>query len=344
MIKKPRTKFKTYKSDAAPFFFYIDIYPPDTSYFTNPRLAHLINAIKGNPIMPLPMRVDRVFNGEESILIRPNEPVSFLINKNLTALINPYPFLQFGIEKLLYFTEVRSSESLIRSLSGQKIHQWWDSTKNLYANLFRLEEDFSAFLRAYLNTMIKAHVDNEDLVNAARSYCQLISDICKKRMNNNSILSEINGEQKNVRLYKIKEKKYYKKFNKVEETQYHPELIDIEIFDLSDIGFSQYSKDSILKDLESYKIKYIPLLFYDDLQECMLQNLKRLEDDHENLIDPIVLIKQNVIVLGENEQNHNALQKFSWWDNFVDIDLDNILQSISNTSDEFYELYSTDNV
>jgi hypothetical protein len=339
MRKALKTKFKTYKSDAAPFFFFIDIYPPDTSYFSNPRLAHLINSIKGNPVMPLPMRVDRVSNGQASILIRPNEPVSFPINENLTALINPYSFLQFGIEKLVCFTEVRSSESLMRSLSEPNIYQWWNLTKNLYAKLYRLEEDFSAFLRAYLNTMIKAKVNDEDLINAANIYCQSISDICQKRMMDNSILTEINGKQKNVRLYKTKEKKYYKKLKKVEETQHHPELIDIEVFDLSEIGFSQntHKHKSILDELESYIIKYIPLLFYDDLQECMLQNLKRLQNDHENLIDPSILIEQNIILLKEKEQAHNNLHKFSWLDNFFDIDLESILHSIKTSNNEFYK-------
>ena len=99
---KPINKFKTYKFDAAPFFFFIDIFPPDYSNISKPNLANLISSIGANPIMPQPMRVDRVFNGERSVLIRPREPISFPITEDLTAIIDPLQFLKFGFEKRNY--------------------------------------------------------------------------------------------------------------------------------------------------------------------------------------------------------------------------------------------------
>ena len=103
IIIKPRNKFKTYKWDSAPFFFFIDVFSADYSNKSKPNLIHLIDSIKKNPIMPLPMRVDRVFNGERSVLIRPKEPIYFSVTEDLSAIINPRPFLQLGFEKLLYF-------------------------------------------------------------------------------------------------------------------------------------------------------------------------------------------------------------------------------------------------
>jgi hypothetical protein len=50
--KKPRFKFKTYKSDAAPFFFFIDIYPINLELITNPISALLAKKMINNPIMP----------------------------------------------------------------------------------------------------------------------------------------------------------------------------------------------------------------------------------------------------------------------------------------------------
>ena len=99
---KPIHKFKTFKYDAAPFFFYIEIFPPDLTSYKKERELVLLKKIKYNPIMPLPMRVDRVFNGEKSILIRPIGPVSSPIMDDIFASINPTPFLQLGIEKLLF--------------------------------------------------------------------------------------------------------------------------------------------------------------------------------------------------------------------------------------------------
>ncbi|GAJ23402.1 unnamed protein product, partial [marine sediment metagenome] len=93
MYKKTKTKFKTYKSDAAPFFFYIEIFPFDTSLYINPYISSLIKTIERNPIVPIPMRVDRVFNGVNSVIIRPREIISFSISEEQLAVINPYRFL-----------------------------------------------------------------------------------------------------------------------------------------------------------------------------------------------------------------------------------------------------------
>ena len=233
MYKKTQYKFKSYKSDAAPFFFYIEIFPFDPSIFEFPYLKSLIETIAKNPIVPLPMRVDRVVNGISSVMIRPREDISFKISEEKIAVIDPYQFLKSGIKNLVYFSEIRSSQQLIKSISQEKVTSWWDSTRFLYGNLSRLEEDFSAFLKAYLLTMVKSHIEEDDLVSAAIQYCQIIEDICKKRMDHNKLLIELDGEQSTVKMYKKKDATYYKKFKKVSELQYHPELIDIEIIQIS---------------------------------------------------------------------------------------------------------------
>jgi len=334
---KPINKFKTYKYDAAPFFFFIDIYPPDPSNFIKPHLKALVNSkeVQSNPVMALPMRVDRVFNGESSIIIRPREPISFPVSDNLIAMINPTPFLQFGIEKLLYFTEIRGREQLYLSITPKSTHKWWNSTRFLYGNLFTLEGDFSTFLRAYLDKMINAYNNGEDLINAAKEYCQTIAELCEKRMTQNSVLVEMQGRQTNAELYKEKEAIVYKKFKKITQTQYHPELIDIEVFNLSERGFSE-EKDNrldIIKDLNPKNIKYIPLLIYDDLLECMLQNLKRLEENNDNLLDPSFLLDNNIILLSKPKESEDF--KFSWWHNFKNIDLDSILSSIKANLEDY---------
>ncbi|MFX1525748.1 MAG: hypothetical protein ACFFCC_19750 [Promethearchaeota archaeon] len=288
--------------------------------------------------MPLPMRIDRVFNGEKSVLIRPKEPVIFPITEDLTAIINPDRFLQYGFEKLLYFTEVRSREKLISSLSIERTFKWWNLTKFLYGNLLTLEEDFSAFLRAYLHTIVKAKLQEEDLVNAANEYCDIIADICRKRMEQNSILAEVKGKQQNVKMYKTKEFTYYKKFKRTKETQYHPELIDIEIFDLSNIGFTKLNGDHIntLKNAQSKEIKYIPLLFYDDLLECMLQNIKRLGDPSNKMLDPSFLFDKNVILTQKSNQFAEVnIDQYSWWDSFDNINFEHIIQSIRKNHEEY---------
>ena len=330
MYNKTQLKFKTYKSDAAPFFFYIEVFPFDSSLYINPHSSSLIKTIERNPIVPIPMRVDCVFNGESSLIIRPRETTSFQISEEQLAVINPSQFLLSGIKNLIYFSEIRSSEQIFKSLSSKNVISWWEATRFLYGNLYRLEEDFSSFLRAYLHTMVKSYIEGGDLVGAAIQYCQIIEDICKKRMEQNRILTEIDGEESIVKLYKEKNQTYYKKLKKVKEKQYHPELIDIEIFNYSS---SNWPKDTTTKNgIEKEVKKYIPLLFYDDLQECMLLNLKYLEENEKILLNPSILIEENIItIIDSKDYDDNFKIKNTWWSDFnnikPDLFLDEMLQS-----------------
>lgn len=326
---KPIYKFKTYKSDAAPFFFFIDVFPPNIDQFDNPRSSFLVNQIRNNPIMPLPMRIDRVFNGESSVIVRPSEPIIFPINESVSAIVNPIPFLQLGFEKLLFFTEIRSYENLSHSLNQKKINQWWEASRSLYGDLPQIEEDFSAFLRAYLYTIIKASINEEDIIGATIEYCEIVNKICENRLLRNTILVETNKIQKSARLFKEKKAKYRNKLKLVEKTEFHPELIDIEIFNLSENGFSSKGnfKDTTDKSLNNYVLKYIPLLFYDDLQECMLQNLKLLETNELELQSPSYLINKKVIIIQKSEDLHeNELDDYSWLTNLSDINIETIFK------------------
>jgi len=327
LYKKTQYKFKTYKSDAAPFFFFIDVYPFDTSLFELPYLKSLIETIEKNAIVPIPMRVDRVFNGESSVIIRPREVISFQISEDQTAVINPHQFLYYGVKNLIYFTEIRSSQRLFKSISREKVISWWERTKFLYGNLYRLEEDFSAFLKAYLLTMVKNYIEEDDLISAAIQYCQILEDICKKRMNQNKILTEVDGELSTVRLYKKRDATYYKKFKKVSEVQYHPELIDIEIINYSPNG---WPADITIKNiLERNEKKYIPLLFYDDLQECMLLNLKYLEENEKTLLSPSRLIEDKIITIINSKNNTgNFTNVNKWWQDFNNIKPDLFLKEM----------------
>ncbi|MHA1473170.1 MAG: hypothetical protein ACTSQW_08750, partial [Promethearchaeota archaeon] len=348
LYKKTQLKFKTYKSDAAPFFFYIEIFPFDSSLYTNPLSSSHIKKIERSPIVPIPMRVDRVSNGVNSVLIRPREVISFQVSDYQTAVINPNQFLLSGIKNLLYFSEIRSSEKFAQSLSRKNVISWWEETRFLYGNLYRLEEDFSAFLRAYLHTMVKSYVKEDDLVSAAIQYCKIIEDICKKRMEQNRILVEIDGEKKrmeqnrilveidgeesSVKMYKEKNQTYYKKLKKVKEKQYHPELVDIEIFNYFS---SNWPKDTTTKNgIEREIKKYIPLLFYDDLQECMLLNLKYLEENEKTLLSPSILIEKHIInLIGSDNFDDDFKSKNIWWSAFdkikPEVFLNEIFQSFN---------------
>ncbi|TFF91026.1 MAG: hypothetical protein EU548_00055, partial [Promethearchaeota archaeon] len=231
-------EYEIFKSDAAPFFFYIDVLPVDLTQYDIPHHVEILKSIQSNPIMPLPLRVDRVYNGEPSILIRPREPVSFPLG-NKTLFINPDPFINQGIEKLIYLTEVRASREFTYSLKEDNAKKWWNSTKYLYGKLRTLEEDFSAFLKAYIHTLVKSKMESGDLLNAACEYCELVKDICDKRIQENQILVEVKEKENLTDLYKMKRGKVIEKIFKREDRKLlYPSYVDIEIIDLENSEFS----------------------------------------------------------------------------------------------------------
>ena len=120
---------------------------------------------------------------------------------------------------------------------------------------------------------------------------------------------------------------YYKKLIKVKEKQYHPELVDIEIFNYSN---SNWPKDTSTKNGTVKEVKkYIPLLFYDDLQECMLLNLQYLEDNEKKLLTPSILIEENIItIIDSKDYDDNFKIKNTWWSDFNNIKPDLFLDEM----------------
>jgi hypothetical protein len=331
-------KYKTYKSDAAPFLFYIDVLPLDLSHYEIPHHVELLKNVQFNPIMPLPLRVDRVFNGESSVLIRPMNPISFSLGEDYTAIINPTRFIQFGIEKLLNFTEIRSSEEFAISLSVENAKKWWENSRYLHGRLRGLEEDFAAFLRAYLYIVLKAKINNEELIRAAIKYCELIRDICNKRIQEKLILVETKGKEKIVNLYKMKEGRSRKKLKFTKEKLLYPTFVDIEVINLKALGFSPLKEGQNGNLKKSSKvIKYIPLLIYDDLLECMLQNLEKLEQGESEILDPSFLLEQKIILLMEKKDwSPDRISKYTWLEEFNQINIDSILESIEPTFEKLF--------
>ena len=332
----PKTNYyKTYKSDAAPFLFYIDVIPLDLMQYEIKHHIELLKNIQYNPIMPLPLRVDRVYNGELSTLIRPRNPISFSTGEDYIAIINSTKFVQYGMEKLLTFTEIRGSEQFTISLLSENARKWWNATRFIYGKLKTLEEDFAAFLRAYLYTVLAAKINEEDLVGAAIKYCELIKDICNQRINEKYTIAEAKGKEKIVNMYKMKEGKVQKKrFKFSKEKLLYPSFVDIEVIDTGNFEYSQiYQVDYEVLKKYSKVIKYIPLLIYDDLLECMLQNLKTLENYEGKILDPSFLLENDIIILVEKDDSFSdQLMEYTWLNNFDKIDINKILNSILPTS------------
>ena len=176
--------------------------------------------------------------------------------------------------------------------------------------------------------MVKAKVNNEDLIGAAIKYCELIRDICNKRIQEKYILVEVKQKEKLVDMYKMKEGKVFEtRFKNVKRDLLYPEFVDIEVLDFEKVEDSQINSKNM--KLKPKVIKYIPLLFYDDLLECMLQNLESLKDFEGNILDPSFLLEQKIIIISNVDGFPS--DQYTWEKNFDEIDLDAILKSIDPT-------------
>ena len=87
------------------------------------------------------------------------------------------------------------------------------------------------------------------------------------------------------------------------------------------------------------ELKYIPLLIYDDLLECMLQNLKKLDDGDHNILDPSFLLDNQIITVQKSKDlEKNKAQEYSWFNSFEEINFEMIFQSLRTTSLEFLKM------
>jgi hypothetical protein len=76
-------------------------------------------------------------------------------------------------------------------------------------------------------------------------------------------------------------------------------------------------------------MKYIPLLIYDDLLECMLQNLETLKDFEGDIIDPSFLFENNIIKVFDDEIQEP--EKYSWLKDFNQVNITKIMDSFNPT-------------
>ncbi|MEJ2249154.1 MAG: hypothetical protein P8Y70_08505 [Candidatus Lokiarchaeota archaeon] len=322
-------KFKTFEYDSAPFFFYIDVIEPDVSSIKVEFLEKALISIKDNPIMPLPMRIDRVYNGENSIVIRPNHPIKVELSNNKIAFINPIPFLYYGIERLIYYTEVRVNELFGSTMRKEKTVEWWRHTEPLFGSFFQLEKDFSKFLRLYLDLIIRAKIEKMDLYEASMSYCKKITEICNSRIEENAIKIKYNQEIVKKEMYQLKIFREYKWFKKQIKEELHPELFNVTLYELPGQIKDPLNSNLDLSNARSIKLKYIPFLIYDDLLDCMSSNVKILEEnDNTELIDPTFLLDNNVIIIKDKEAANKELRNYSWIQRFKDIEVEPIIFTI----------------
>ena len=259
--RKTLTKLKTFKNDLAPVGFYFDIF--STKIFQI-------------PILPIPMRIDKLSNGEPTLLITPNLEKLEKTFKKLKLRINFNLFYFIGIKNFLNYANIKQKDLTLRSLDGDKIRKWWKASNNISAFNPDLSESFTFITSQFLNTFsyvdknnLDPTQDKDEYKNVLIEYCDAIIKYFRNKIEKNIFFIENEDKIEEEKLYLEKKQKCY------------PLEIKIPVNDL------------IAK--KTHKMGFVPYLIYDDLLDSFYYNKKLLIKNTNDSINLKVYIDNDII-------------------------------------------------
>ena len=245
-------QIRSFKQDIAPMGFYFDI-------FSTP-LFHI-------PILPIPLRIDKVLNGEPTLLISPNLKKLERTCKKLKLCVNFRLFYKTGIKNLLNYA--RSKQIFItkkKVADVDIIRKWWEASNKISTHNPDLVESFTFITTQFLKTysIIDKHnlnpiLDNINYINRLIEYCDSIIIYFRNKIEKNIFFIKKEGKFNLEKLYIERRKKYF------------PIEIKIPIHDLI--------------SNEIYDMEFVPYLIYDDLLESFCYNKKLLMNTTDNPIN-----------------------------------------------------------
>lgn len=257
-------KLKSNKRDISPIGFFFDVLPND--YF---KL----------PIMPTPMRIDKVTNGDPTLFILPDFKKLDELGEKLDFYIDFESFFKVGIENLINFAKEKYNETNYRMLKNEIIRKWFGKSINTVASIPDLNDAFtfliSEFLILYSNIEKKKLTFNSENYRLGLvQYCDNMITYFREKIEQNSFKIQIKGKTQNEKLYLEKKKKY------------HPQIISIDIFNVN--------------TNRSKKMEFVPYLIYDDLLDCFFYDKKILTEDKKK-INYINLRDFNKIIIKKSD-------------------------------------------
>ena len=245
--------------------------------------------------MPIPMRIDKVINGDPTFFILPDLKK---LNEKFDYFINYESFLGVGIENLINFAKKKYGENSYRSLKNATIRKWFNKSISIKADIPDLSNAFTFVTTEFLilySTIEekKLNFNRENYRLELIQYCDKMIEYFREKIERNSFEIKIKGEIQNEKLYLKKNNKYY------------PQIISIDIFDA--------------KTNRSRKMEFVPYLIYDDLLDCFFYDKKILTEEKKTL-NYINLRDFNKIIIKKSD-NVKSSKRF----NLKDLKLDDNL-------------------
>ncbi|MFX1355803.1 MAG: hypothetical protein ACFFA8_00825 [Promethearchaeota archaeon] len=248
-IINPPTKLKTFKNDLAPIGFFFDMFCTD-----------LFNI----PVLPVPMRIDKVTNGKPTYLVLPDIDKLIPLFEEYNIEINFKNFYTFGIKNLINYAKRKYKDITYRELNKLVIYEWFEKSLNLQPEWALFSKEFTFILREFLVLYRKYlhQLDKFNNIEDQRSllieYCEVIIKYFQEKIEKNEFQIEKGGTTEIREIYREKKQKYY------------PEIIPIKV-----------------ENLTNRKIRnmtFIPYLIFEDILEVFWYNRKLLQNKNEEMV------------------------------------------------------------
>ena len=289
--RKTLTKLKTFKNDLAPMGFYFDIF--STKIFQI-------------PILPIPMRIDKISNGEPTLLITPNREKLEKAFKKLKLRINFNLFYFIGIKNFLNYASIIQKDLTLRGLDGDKIRKWWKASNNISAFNPDLSESFTFITSQFLKTFSYIDKNNLDPTQDKNEYKNILIDYC------DSIIKYFRNKiDKNIFLIENEDKIEMEKLYLEKKQKYYPLEIKILVNNLT--------------AKKSHEMRFVPYLIYDDLLDSFYYNKKLLENTTDDAINLKVYEDNDIII---KTSNIDDIRTNSFKIELENINLNEILHSL----------------
>jgi hypothetical protein len=255
-------KLRTHKRDLAPMGFYFDIISTDIFQI---------------PILPIPIRIDKLSNGEPTLLITPNREKLEKVFKKFNLTINFHLFYTIGIKNLLNYANLKQKELTLRGLDSDKIRKWWEASNNISAFNPDLDESFTFITSQFLKTYSYIDKNNLDPTQNKDEYKNKLIEYC------DSIIKYFRNKiEKNIFFIKNEDKIEMEKLYLERKQKYYPLVVKIPVYDLSTNRTSEMG--------------FVPYLIYDDLLDSFCYNKKLLKTDMDDTINLKVYEDNQIII------------------------------------------------
>lgn len=281
-------KLRSYKNDIAPVGFYFDFFPTDLFKI---------------PILPIPLRIDKLTNGEPTLFIPPDVQKMENVCEKLGLIINYKLFYLTAIQNLIKYAKLKNKQLTLRNVELKYLKRWWRLSNNMSATNPDLTESFtfinSQFVKTYKNLEENILDSNHNAyTNALIDYCDTIINYFRNKIESNVFKVNKDNKIKEETLYLEKKNKFF------------PLIIKIPVHNKIN------NKD--------YEMGFVPYLIYDDLLDCFYYNKKLLKSNKKNTLN-LKVYKNNEIINTRTNITDIKLIESNLKTEIKDIIIDNLL-------------------